>query len=204
MINKYYILSDGEKTGPYTHTELMDLDISGDTQVLSAISNTWETASEMPELTEYFQSKGIYFPTLDNLANFGWRLLAYLIDQVILVVIFQVLGKIIGIPVISDKPFGEPDPTALKIQLATILIAIIYNAVFEATKLQGSIGKSVCRLMVVDVNGERISFLNALGRNLAKILSSLPCGLGYLMMVWDEHSQTWHDKIAKTYIIKRD
>jgi uncharacterized RDD family membrane protein YckC len=35
-----------------------------------------------------------------------------------------------------------------------------------------------------------------------KLVSGVALGLGYLWMLWDPNKQTWHDKVAKTYVVK--
>jgi uncharacterized RDD family membrane protein YckC len=39
-------------------------------------------------------------------------------------------------------------------------------------------------------------------RYVGKIISGIPCGLGYFWMLWDDQKQCWHDKIASTKVIK--
>jgi uncharacterized RDD family membrane protein YckC len=208
MINTYYILQDGEKTGPYTQYELMDMDIDVKTMVLSPLGNDWQHASELPEFYEYFESKGIYFPTEDNLATFWWRLLAYVIDYIVLVIIVMIFGVGLGVvltltgyPV--DKFDAEKAENKILLNLAGIVVNILYHSVFEATYMRGSIGKVVCKLAVVDADGQKLSFGRALKRNFGKILSSIAIGIGFLNILWDEHRQGWHDQIAKTYVILR-
>ena len=40
------------------------------------------------------------------------------------------------------------------------------------------------------------------GRFFARILSTIVCYLGYLWMLWDPQKQTWHDKMARTKVVK--
>jgi uncharacterized RDD family membrane protein YckC len=55
---------------------------------------------------------------------------------------------------------------------------------------------------VVDVRtGTPIGVGRAIGRYFAKILSAIPCGLGYFWMLWDPNKQTWHDKIVGSYVV---
>ena len=58
-------------------------------------------------------------------------------------------------------------------------------------------------MLVVDRRTvERISAWRAGTRQFTRIVSSIPLGLGYLWMLWDPESQTWHDKIVGTIVIK--
>ena len=39
------------------------------------------------------------------------------------------------------------------------------------------------------------------GPTIGRIIASIPCYLGYLWMLWDKESQTWHDKIANDVVV---
>jgi uncharacterized RDD family membrane protein YckC len=205
MINSYYIIEDGQELGPFTHHELMERHISSDTLVLSPTMNEWQDAYYLPELQGYFHSQGVYNPSYTQPANFWWRLLAYVIDYILCSVVvgmgFVLLGLItqfsgIGINVESNQ---YDDLLGVIIMFTYFL----YNAAFESTETRGSIGKLVCRLIVVDIEGKRIGFLKALSRNLAKILSSFLCGAGFLMILFNKNRQGLHDQLAKTYIVRK-
>ncbi|RYZ95021.1 MAG: RDD family protein [Sphingobacteriaceae bacterium] len=184
----------------------MDLDITANTFILSPLSTDWEYAGQLPEFFNYFESKGIYLPNSGNLASFWWRLLAYLIDYIILIIILAIIGVVIGlftaITGSTDYNFDSKE-TDLLFQLLAVLLLIFYNATFECLSIQGSIGKLICKLVVVDVNGGKISFSTALSRNFAKLLSSMICCLGFLNVLWNIQRQGWHDQIAKTYVVRK-
>lgn len=204
MINTYFIMEDGRQTGPFSHTELMDKGLEPDALILSPISNDWQSAAYLPEFYEYFHSQGIYYPIASILANFWWRLLAYIIDYILLILLLIAMGVVIVLILkfTNDSFYWNPDDHELQFRLSGVVLFMIYNAGFEATKLQGSIGKIICKLKVVDAGGQKITFANALGRNVAKILSSLVCGMGFLSIFWNKKRQAWHDEIAKTYVIR--
>ncbi|MBB6131756.1 RDD family protein [Mucilaginibacter lappiensis] len=211
MINEYYILRDNEKHGPYSHIELMDMEVNATELVLSPLATDWQEAFELPEFDEYFKSIGIYAPTTSNVANFGWRLLAFVIDYVIITIglgltvgIFVAIGRLTT-STISMDPLSSTSSTEgdLLFRLIFLLILTSYNSTFEATKMQGSIGKFICRLVVVNINGQRLSFGTALSRNLLKILSSFLFFLGYFAMLWSPMKQCWHDQRAKTYVVRK-
>jgi uncharacterized RDD family membrane protein YckC len=207
MINDYYTLLNGETVGPFSHTELMEQGIAPDAQVFSPLTNAWQEAAELPEFGNYFDSIGIYMPTQANQATFWWRLLAYIIDYVIGLLFGVTLGAAIGLLIVYMRIpnfFDEYDYSyKLKVRLLSVILAILYHAAFESTRLQGSIGKVVCGLKVVDGMGRRITFFNALGRNSGKILSGILCGMGFLSIFWNTRRQAWHDELAKTYVIRR-
>lgn len=208
MINEYYLFKDNEKQGPYNHNELMDMGIGIHEMVLSPLAEDWQAASDLPEFDEYFKSAGIYVPVANNVAHFGWRLLAYLIDYAVLFIAAVILWSLFVIIVRYTTGSFDADSNTtdqeLMIRLIAVVLWIFYNAIFEATKVQGSIGKVICRLIVVDGNGQRLNFTNALARNLSKIVSSFLCGLGFFAMLWSPMKQCWHDQMAKTFVVRKN
>jgi len=73
----------------------------------------------------------------------------------------------------------------------------------EASPLQGTLGKMMMGLKVADMQGNRISFLKALTRHLAKFLSFITFGIGYIMAAFTEHKQALHDKLAECTVLKK-
>ncbi len=57
-------------------------------------------------------------------------------------------------------------------------------------------------LKVTDMNGWKISFLRALGRNLAKFISAIILMIGYFMAGFTAKKQALHDMIARTLVIQ--
>lgn len=82
-------------------------------------------------------------------------------------------------------------------------IKLLYYAAMESSSHQATIGKLVCGLRVMDVNGGRLSFPHAAGRYLAKLLSSITLGIGYIMAGFTERKQGLHDMVAGTLVVKR-
>lgn len=64
-----------------------------------------------------------------------------------------------------------------------------------------TIGKMVLKLKIVKKNGKRVSYSDALLRELASYLSLFVLGIGFLSIGWDRRKQGWHDKITKTVVV---
>jgi uncharacterized RDD family membrane protein YckC len=67
---------------------------------------------------------------------------------------------------------------------------------------QTTVGGIICQLRVVPVTGGRLTFADALVRALSSIFSVAVVGLGVLWILRDPERQSWHDKIAGTYVVK--
>lgn len=85
-----------------------------------------------------------------------------------------------------------------------ILINIIYYTVLEAGRRQATPGKMMMGIFVTDYNGNRISYLRALGRSLGRILSMIICFVGYVMALLNLRNQALHDLLAGTLVLEAD
>lgn len=208
MTEGYYISQGEEEHGPFTLEEVLNMPLSVDTMVLSPQAEDWQRASDLPEFFEYFEAQGVYFPTEDNLASFWVRLLAYVIDAILISVSLSFFASEFVLQLYKEMETNvnstESLIARLKFNLIIFVISAMYHSIFEATPMRGSIGKKLCKLAVVDADGRRLSVLKALIRNFGKLLSSIVFGVGYLAILWDDHKQAWHDKMAKTYVIVRN
>jgi len=206
MSEEYYVLENGEKTGPFSFNELTARGLDVDTSISTPGSDTWQNASYLPEFNEYFEAQGYYFPTEDNIAGFGWRVLAFIIDNILLsflIVNIHIPGFEFPRATSMAELSKIPVRSLMLLNLSFGVVFIVYNTVFEASKLRGSIGKMVCRLQVVDEDGKKLTVLKALGRNFGAILSSMIYGLPFLTYFFSEQKQTWYDKLMKAYTINK-
>jgi uncharacterized RDD family membrane protein YckC len=122
-------------------------------------------------------------------AGFGRRLLATIIDSLIVGVPFGIVAGVV------------PEAAAL-LQLLALVVGIAYYAVLEGGRTGQTIGKRAMGIRVVDVHGAGpIGAGRAVIRYLGRIVSSLPLFLGYLWMLWDRDKQTWHDKFASSLVV---
>ncbi|MBD1392726.1 RDD family protein [Mucilaginibacter glaciei] len=208
MTDSYYILRDGVKTGPFTYDELIEMGLDANTRVVAANGNTWEAASDMPDFYDYFEARGHNFPTEDNLATFWWRFAAYLIDNILVLILLAIVIPDLFITIykneLADNITDDALMARLKLNGISFIVTTIYHSLFEASKWRGSIGKKICRLTVVDAEGMGLNIGRAVLRNLSKFLSAMVLCIGYLNILWDNHRQGWHDQIARTYVIQKE
>jgi uncharacterized RDD family membrane protein YckC len=119
-------------------------------------------------------------------ASFGLRFVAFLIDFVLLAVLDLILFGAL-------KSAGQA--------LGTI-INIAYYTYFEGSPSGQTVGKKVMNIRVVDFNtGGQLDYGRAALRWLCRILSGIPCFLGYFWMLWDKEKQTWHDKLTTSVVV---
>ena len=65
-----------------------------------------------------------------------------------------------------------------------------------------TIGKIAMKLKIVKEDGSKVNYSDALVREIASYLSLIVLCLGFLNIIWDSKKQSWHDKIAKTVVVK--
>ena len=211
MNEEYYVLENGEKTGPFSYKELAARGIDLDTPVSTSADDDWQNASYLPEFNEYFESKGYYFPTEENLAGFGWRTLAFIIDYLLIAVAVMFIG-------IKTGWVTLPPPTAsfsasmsmlsqkslVFIEISFAAIYLVYNILFELIDTQGSIGKKICSLKVVDADGRKPTFINSFIRTVGALTAFNILGLLILIssFFFSDRKQAWYDRLVKTYIIR--
>jgi uncharacterized RDD family membrane protein YckC len=147
--------------------------------------------------------------------GFWIRLLAHLIDHAILGAVaaplffITVLPSIIRIAHQAERD-QEPSPELIIAIVSSALVYIalafvgqwLYEALLTSSSWQGTIGKRVLRLKVVDEAGNRIGFGRATGRFFAKILSSMFFCIGFIMIGFTERKTGLHDMLAGTKVLR--
>jgi len=135
-------------------------------------------------------------------AGFWRRLVAYLIDYLIIGAGAFAVGFLIGI-VAGVAGADVNGGWLVAIYVITIAGYYLYYAFMESSANQATVGKIALGLKVTDEVGNRISFGRALGRTVAKILSALILFMGFVMAGFTDRKQALHDKIAHTLVVKR-
>jgi uncharacterized RDD family membrane protein YckC len=216
-MNKYYIMLNGQQMGPFTSAEIASKGFSTDSYVYNKTLGGWKMISEIPDFfynevePEYTPPKktppGVGFgigpkiPTNFSYASWVSRAGAHLLDSVIamifLVIFFGLVGAI----------FGDDGVTLLAAYITYFIVLFIYYAGLESGSKQGTWGKQIVGLKVVDsVTQLPVSFGQASGRLISRIIISVIPLIGlinYLSPLWSEKKQAWHDQMASCVIIDK-
>lgn len=152
--------------------------------------------------------QGQYAPTGPQYGGFWIRLVAALIDGLIISIIGYlgslivgfVVGGFVGMVGNADAGIGMG---MLAGGLFSFVINWYYFTYMESSKKQATFGKAAVGLIVTDLNGNRISFGKANVRFFSKILSCLILYIGFLMVAFTKKKQGLHDMIAETLVIKK-
>jgi uncharacterized RDD family membrane protein YckC len=122
-------------------------------------------------------------------ASFGRRLVAYIVDSILIGIVYLIVRAILGQTAASG---------------ISLLLGLAYFGYFEGSPSGQTPGKRVLGIRVYDFSGgstNGIGYGRGLIRYIGKVISSIPCLLGFLWMLWDKEKQTWHDKIASTVVV---
>lgn len=132
--------------------------------------------------------------------GFWIRVVAYIIDAIIIGIVQYVIAMILGVNMFDPEAPQTGASTLLNI--ISIAIGVAYFAGMESSAKQATVGKMAMGLIVTDVEGRRLSIGRAIGRYFAKILSALILLIGFIMVAFTERKQGLHDMIAGTLVLK--
>jgi len=122
-------------------------------------------------------------------ASFGQRLAAAIIDAII-------VGIPAGILEVELRGVGY---------VLALALGIAYYGWLEGSPSGQTVGKRVMNIRVYDFRaGGPIGTGRGVGRYFARILSAIPCLLGYWWMLWDKEKQCWHDKLVGSVVVPTD
>jgi uncharacterized RDD family membrane protein YckC len=156
-------------------------------------------------------------------AGFGVRLVAYVIDWVILGIVSGVIwfgALAVGISAVGVDRFSTistvggsitPDEAAAALTFAEYLyaglgIAWLVTALYFILMWHtgGTVGMRALGLRVArEEDGRPIGYGRATARYLGYLVDWLALGIGLLWVGVDSRKQGWHDKIAGTFVVKR-
>ena len=139
-----------------------------------------------------------------DLAGFGIRLGAYLIDVVILTVIMMIIMVPIGIGAAALAQRSQGAVVALSAVgwFLSLVVCIAYVLVHWA-RSGATLGKRILRLKVVRDDGvEPLGYGKAALRLVGYMASGAILYIGYLMILFNEEKKGLHDLIAGTKVVR--
>ena len=165
-------------------------------------------------------------------SGFWWRVLAWLIDSLILSFATLLIGRLLGTGLLGGILGGgaaapatgggnllnvaylvtPADSLQMSLpghmpsfgwqNLIELVVSAAYFSLLESSRWQATIGKRICRLRVTRLDGQRITPLRALARYFGKFLSALILCIGFLMIAWTRRKQGLHDLLADTLVVR--
>jgi uncharacterized RDD family membrane protein YckC len=138
--------------------------------------------------------------------GFWLRVVAYILDAILLNIVFGIVGMVFGITMIPTNFATMNTEDAMTsmgtLQLVSLIVTWLYFALMESSARGATVGKMAVGLRVVTEQGDRLSFLNATGRFFAKLISAIILCIGFLMVAFTDRKRGLHDMIASTLVVK--
>jgi len=152
-------------------------------------------------------------PGVSPYGGFWIRVVATIIDGLVLGVVYVPLCLIFVVPIIHRVILeqqgrietGPPLWLFAWVPMIWLVVVVgqwLYDALLTSSAWQGTVGKKVLNLRVTDEAGNRISFARATGRHFAKIVSGMILYIGFIMVGFTQRKQGLHDIIAGTLVMK--
>ncbi len=144
-----------------------------------------------------------------NKASFVQRLVAWLADQAILLIIHLLVVFVFGLlsGVYNARDIQAPIPIlSLGVTVFALVLSLEHFLYFGYlwSRRERSIGMGLMNIrVIVKADQHSLSFLMAgLRGSVGYYLSGLVFGLGYLWFFFDKRRETWHDKVFNTAVLK--
>ena len=132
-----------------------------------------------------------------NYGGFWIRVVAYVIDAIILIVVGGIIDAIFRV---NPSQAGQGAYNAAS--ALNLVIGIAYFS-YMWSQQGATLGQRIFKLRVVDANtGQRITIGKALLRWVGLFVSFLVCFVGVIWVAFDSRKQGWADKIAGTLVLQ--
>ena len=127
-------------------------------------------------------------PVKKRYAGFWWRVLAGLIDNIILAIVSMTLGFTLG--------FAGIPPLILSI--TGFFVYWFYFVIFQSSEKRSTLGMRVCDIKIHDEHFNKLGFWRLTGRYFATGLSGIILLIGFFMIAFTKRKQGLHDLVART------
>jgi len=156
---------------------------TGTNYTVSTGSNIPNAAFQFaPPASIYSASPHIGVVNQAQLAGFWPRVGAWLIDYTLLLIVAYILKS-------------------LHLGALSVLVSIAYWVGFWSTTGQ-TVGMLLLHLRVVREDDRPLSLGTGVLRHIGLLISVLAIFIGVLSVIWDPKKQGWHDKIARTVVVR--
>ena len=131
-----------------------------------------------------------------ELAGLIDRLAANIIDSFLILIPLMIVGVITASP-------GQPVPRQI-VQFVMMAVPVAYHWYFWTRREGQTPGKFALGIRVIKADGSKIGDIDAVMRAIGYHVSAMLFGLGFIWALLDKNNQSWHDKIARTYVVRNN
>ena len=116
-------------------------------------------------------------------------MVAYLMDLLLIYSSIFVIKAIFNINILDELE-----------EILILFLNILYNVIMVSSKNQATLGKMLCKIIITDEYGKRLSIAHSFGRCMAYYYSYITFGIGFLMILFSKKKLALHDRISHTYV----
>jgi uncharacterized RDD family membrane protein YckC len=127
-------------------------------------------------------------------AGFWIRVIAYIIDGVILGIVNEILSVTVG-----------RASSGLASLISLVISLLYFSYLWSGASPLGAgrtVGMRIFGIRVIKTDGSDLTFVQGLVRWIGLVISTIVIFIGLIWVAFDPNKQGWHDKIAGTYVIK--
>jgi uncharacterized RDD family membrane protein YckC len=135
-----------------------------------------------------------------DLAGLNSRALAFFID-IIIISLVALLAFGIGVFFIKDTGSIVLDRVFMPIYLLLFFLGSSYFVILNGYRGK-TIGKMIMGIRIISSEGGNIGFWQSFARWIGYYISGAFLFIGFLWSIFDKNSQSWHDKIAGTFVVR--
>ncbi len=125
---------------------------------------------------------------MSNKAPLSSRLVAILIDSLVVGVLAGLVGGVTGKQILGIG--------------VGFIVGIIYNWYFWTQRNGQTPAKSLLGIRVVSTNGGKVTDLQAIVRYIGYYINTALLLIGWIWAIFDDKQQGFHDKLAGTIVVK--
>ena len=134
-------------------------------------------------------------------AGFWIRFAASLLDGFLMLFLTIGVQLLMGLSMLQI--LGLEDRTILmwvSAQLLSTATGVVYEAGMTG-RYGATLGKMACGIRVISPEGGNISYMRAVGRYFAKLLSFITLYIGFIMAAFDDQKRSLHDRVCNTRVV---
>lgn len=198
----WYLHGETGAQGPYQGYAIKEMIEAGSIEPASLVAKVgatqWTALADVPVFASYLpaRERGAV-----EYAGFWMRLLAYVVDVILVYILSFVAGFVLGVIFLAAGADSNSTVTQAVIFLVAVGIALFYYIYFPSGAWQATPGKRICGIHIIREDGKRVTGPLALGRYLAYIISALPLGIGFIMVAFTDQKRGLHDMICGTRVV---
>ena len=150
-------------------------------------------------------------------AGFWPRCGAYLVDFFIWWMVWQIFVGLVGtayfpgaMAIAAHGAGYQPKPEELMVLVrflgAACVIGLVWSIAYDTfflLRFAATPGKLIFGLRVVQADGSPLTIMRIAARSMAKALTGLTLGIGFIVVAFDEHKRGVHDFICSTRVVKK-